>query len=158
MPETPLSFANYPRNEPPPGSADRLQALMEGYYGYSPLFVIHVALFIALMALAMAPGDVGGTAAAAGLPALIVGMGLLSYRVNRRVGEGAGWSQIQVVLACVTIALGTVCYGAIGYIVLQQIVAGRIKRFGVRSGFFGVRKKAIKARIEELRAAEAAPR
>ena len=152
MDGAPPPFAEYPRNSSSPGSAAKLQSLMEGYYGYGPLFAIHVVLTLILRVASLGLGPNGLALYGLGVLVIMIVMGLASYRVNAKVGFGAGWSQTQVVLACVMIALGTICFGIIGYIILQTIAANHIKMYGVRSGCMGIKKKAIQARIAELQA------
>ena len=153
--ETPRSFADYPRGEPiVAGSAERLQDLMEGYYAYGWLFLLHVVLTLAVVGLSVALGKTGPIVHSGGLLVVMATMGFVSYPVNAKVGRGANWSKTGVVLASIAIALGTVCYGIIGYVVLQSLAGAKIRSLGVKRKPFGFRKKDVRARIVELRAAE----
>jgi hypothetical protein len=51
--------------------------------------------------------------------------------------------------------INTLVCGLIGYIILQSIAAGEIrKKFGMKPRFMGFKKKDIVARVAELRAQE----
>lgn len=143
---------------------DRLQALMEGYYGLSWSFLATVLTVIAVVALGLTVAgpdsrndDLGALFGVLVFVAPVVVAGATSYRCNKKIAFGAGWSNGTAILASVLIGVGAVCYGIVGFIVMQTIALGQIKKFGVRGGFLGVRKKDIKARIEQLRAAKVAP-
>ncbi len=43
------------------------------------------------------------------------------------------------------------CCGVIGYVVMQQLAGNRMKKYGLRTGFLGVKKSDIAARVLELR-------
>lgn len=154
MSEIPPPYAQYPRNEPLYGTSAQLQSLMDGYYGYSRLFLIQIGLALVWIAGIFLAKDNGGIVYLAGIPILILVIGFLSYPLNKKIGYGANWSTTQIVLASLMMAFTVVCYGILGYIIMQTIAANHIKRYGVRSGCLGLRKKAIRERISDLQAQE----
>ncbi len=152
MSETPPPYAEYPRNEPLYGTSAQLQSLMEGYYGYSWLFLAQIAIALLWIGAIFLAKDSGSIVYLAGIPIIMLTVGLLSLPLNKKIGYGANWSKTQVVLASVMMAFTVVCYGILGYVIIQTIAANHIKKYGVKSGCLGVRKKAIRERIAELQA------
>lgn len=151
--ETPPPYAQYPRGvEPAAGSAAQLQSLMEGYYTYSWLFlaniVVSLIVFFGLGASRIPYAVLAGYV----IVPLIFGFG--TYPSNKKIGYGANWSPAQPVIASVLMGINSVTCGIVGYAVMQSIAINHIKRFGVRSGCLGMRKKAIRDRIAELESAE----
>lgn len=155
MSETPPPYANYPRTMSAYGSAARLQSLSDGYFGLSKVFVINIvlALIIRLATTFSAPSTVSGVLGLVG--AIVVGttilIGFLTYGPNKKIGEGAGWSPAQPVIASILMGLNSaLCCGIIGYVVMQTIASNHIKKYGIKTGFFGLKKKDVAQKISEL--------
>lgn len=128
---------------------------MEGYHGLMPLFLLHLVLVIAVVGISIAlNNEASGFFLLGGFLAVMVGIGFLSLKLTRKIGFGAGWPPSGPILASVGLAICTVACGIWGYVILQNVALGHIRKFGVKSGFFGMKKRDMKARIEELRALE----
>lgn len=149
MSETPPPYANYPRTTS--SSAAQLQALMDGYYGMGKTFALN---FVLVIALRVAGFFMGPGIFFIGLLAVSVLMGFVTYPLNKQIGYGANWSPAQPIVASVLMGLNTICCGIFGYAVMQTIAANHIKKYGIKAGFFGLKKKEIKQKILDLQAAE----
>jgi hypothetical protein len=153
-PNTPpvQNFAAYPRGGPHPvhGSPEKLQALMEGYYGLNWVFILNVALAISANVIAASAGGVGAYLGFLGF--LFVVVALTSYPMNKKIAFGKDWAPGTALVASILMGLNSALFcGIIGFVVMQIIAAGEIKAYGVKSGAFGFKKKDVLAKIEELR-------
>ncbi|MCA0361817.1 MAG: hypothetical protein LCH41_12295 [Armatimonadetes bacterium] len=147
----------YPRdqvNVPPGGSAEKLEALGSGYHGLNLVFVgnIVVALGINLFARST-EGDLGAGVIILGLFALMgVGVAFATFPQNKKIGFGLDWQPSGAIIASILMGLNSaLCCGVIGYVVMQQLAGNRMKQYGLRTGFLGVKKADIAARVSELR-------
>lgn len=152
MSEVPPPYANYPRNAAPYGSAAQLQSLYDGYRKYGWLFLLNIVVFYAILAIALITRS--DLAILLSFPLTATIMGFACHPMNLKIGYGAGWPPSQVVVASVLMGINSVTCGIIGYIVMQSIAMNHIKRYGLKSGFFGLKKREVKQRILDLEAAE----
>jgi hypothetical protein len=162
MSDTPPDGVRYARYHRPGDERldpDLLQALSDGYFGLSYVFVANVLMVLPLqiMMAAQPTSRSGWLAKEAGiffwLLVMCVAIGLLSYRPNRRIGEGMGWSPGQVVAASLLLGInGALCCGVLGYAIMQSIASRRMSSvYKVRLGLF-TGKRHVQKRIDELRA------
>lgn len=153
MSETP-PFANYPRTAAAYGSSAALQSLSDGYFGLSKVFGINIVIVVATN-LAARSGSVPLGILALILLAISVTIGFLTYGPNKKIGEGAGWSPAQPVIASVLMGINSaLCCGVIGYSVMQSIATNHMKRYGVKGGMFGLKKGDVQGFVRDLEARE----
>ena len=148
MSEVPPPYASYPRNTASYGSAAQLQSLYEAYSKYSWLFAANIVISLVIF------GGLGatrnGTAVLAGYVIVPLILGALSYPLNKKLGYGASWSSGQVILATVLMGLNSVCCGIVGFVVVQQIAANHMKPYGLKSGFLGIKRRDVQAKLAEM--------
>lgn len=141
MSEMPPPFAEYPRNTPAYGSVAQLRSLAEGYFGLSRVFAINIGIVIATNLLSRS-----GSLSLALIGLILLGVGvliaILTYGPNKKIGEGAGWSPAQPVIASILMGINSaLCCGIIGYAVMQSIAANHMKPYGIKLGAFASKKK-----------------
>jgi hypothetical protein len=154
--DVPPVFAQYPRGSgaPPHGTPEKLEALMEGYYGLNWAFLAYVGLaIVAIIVLAVSEGDPTGLVLffvlLAGSFAL---MGFLAHRCNKKIGYGLNWKESTPMWVTLGLVFGSCLFSpVIVFIIIQLIAMAEIKNYGVKSSFLGVRKKDIVAKIAEMR-------
>jgi hypothetical protein len=145
----------------PYGTPEKLQALADGYFGLSWAFVANIVLAIAARALleAFAQGSNFIVALAMALPGMFCAVFLVTLPLNRKIALGMGWQPSSGFLASFLMGLNSaLCCGVVGYIVMQMIAAAEMKRYGLRSGFLGIRKAHVRQKLEEMRGKLAHPR
>lgn len=138
-------------------NADKLQALADGYFGLNLVFLLNVALALGLNALLglSRQGEVALAALLGGAAFVFLAIAGCSFPFNRKIAFGMGWNSGMAVLASLLMGLNSAfCCGIIGYVVMQQIAFVEIKKYGVRKGPFGIRKRDVAVRVAELRAEE----
>ncbi|HEY3780389.1 MAG TPA: hypothetical protein VGL56_04840 [Fimbriimonadaceae bacterium] len=138
------------------GSSRKLRALADGYFGLNYVFIVNVAIAIAVLIGASTLGDSAVTAefVAAGVLAAIVGV--MSYPFNKKIGYAVGWKSSEPLIVSMLMALSSwICGGIIGYAIIQNIAAKEMKLFGVKSNLIGLRKE-IETAIRELERKEEA--
>ena len=70
-----------------------------------------------------------------------------------KVGKGLGWSDATVTGYTILIALlFWLCFGGIGFMVVQGKAMNGIKAFGFQGGLFSTNKKALRAFLETMKA------
>jgi hypothetical protein len=147
----PQGYVEYPRDQSP-GSYQQLKDLTDGYFGLNNAFLINLLLSLAGNAYfrtAGAGADLGLNLAFLAVVAVVVFFATLGP--NKRLGAGLGWSPSGPTLASVLVALNSaLCCGIIGYIVLQSMAMKRIRDYGLKGGFFGLKKKDVEARLAQL--------
>jgi hypothetical protein len=153
----PQQFAAYPR----PGAgtsemADTLQLLSDGYFGLNLAFglciLVGVVGYILLLGLPSVglPPVVAVAAVVFILGVTYVASIALILKPTKKLGQAMGWSPVIPWVASIATVF---CLGLIGFVILQQIASSRMKSlFGVRGGFFGIKKAVVNRRIAELRA------
>lgn len=147
----------YPRdqvNVPLGGSAEKLESLGSGYHGLNMVFVGNIIVAMAINALAQTSGDsLGAATIVLGLlVALGIGVAFATYPQNKKIGFGLGWQPSGAIIASILMGLNSaLCCGVIGYVVMQQLAGNRMKQYGLRTGFLGVKKADIAASVSELR-------
>jgi hypothetical protein len=160
MPETPPpSYAVYPRpGLTGPDSADRLQALAEGYFGLNRLFGICVGInllfvFFVTGASALQVSMTGWILTGlVYLPMLVLLIHGGSF--VEKIGYGRGWSRVSILAGRVLFGLNFFCCGVLGFIVLQNYAADEMKKYGLRQGFLGLQQAAVDEKVAELRRLE----
>lgn len=150
------AYAAYPRamSTPNYGSPDKLEALMEGYYGLNWVFLALVLCGALTLIVAFLTQD-----SSMALPLIIltavVGIafvGWVGYKYIKKIGFGLGWQPSAAIWVTIGLLLGSCIVSPIlVFIVLQLMAMGEIKNYGIKGGFFGIRKKDIKARLAQLR-------
>lgn len=155
----PPVFAEYPRGPQGPGygSADQLQALSDSYFGLNYVFLVNVALALTSRALSLTVTTVESALVYLLGSILVMGLvvALFSYRYNKKAAFGLNWQPSMAIVASILLALQSwLCCGAIGIIVMQQIITGEMKKYGIPAGFLGVKKTIVANAIAQLRAAE----
>ncbi len=159
-PGSPPPYAAYPRGRgSDAGTAEQLEALRDGYYGLNRAGLITFALVVGLnVAVISSAAETRLLMFGIGYPIVMVIVALSSYPFNKKIAYGASWAPSSAILASVGTALfACFCYGLLGLIVMQTIAASQIKKFGIKSGAFGLKKDVINQRIAEIRSAEASP-
>jgi len=160
--DPPPQYAAYPRGAGAGqyGTADKLQALSDGYFGLNIIFLINIVLSLGSRfsgVTAKTPSEALGILAGYALVVgLVVGFG--SYHNNKKIAFGADWKPGMAVLASVLMALNSVfCCGIIGYVIVQNLAFQEMKKYGLKGGFFGVKKSEIAAKVAEMRATPQPP-
>lgn len=157
--EPPVQYAHYYRPQTGPsfhGSAEKLQALADGYFGLNWVFLANIALSMGfgLVVGALARGKPVDPFDAVHLlvyPVVGLAVGLLSYPQNKKIGYGVGWSPSGPAIASTLMGLNSaLCCGIIGFVVMQQIAASEMKKYGVRVGVVFTRRQ-VQAVIDNLR-------
>ena len=149
---------HYRRPSDVQGSAAKLQALADGYFGLNMVFLVNVILALAFNIVPrLLPSPQAATIALLlGIPAMGLLIGFLTYPKNLRIAEGKGWQASKATLASVLMGLNSaLCCGIIGYVVMQQIAYKEMMLYGVKPRFMGVRKRDLDRAINELRESEA---
>lgn len=147
----PPQFAAYPRPQYPSGSPDKLRALSDGYFGLNRVFVINIVLVIGMPLICFMLGLAGPLVTL--VIAIVVGLvvGFMTFPYNRKIGYGCGWSDGGAILASTLMGINSaLCCGIIGYIVVQQIAAVEMKKYGIKTGFLGMKKNDIEATIAAM--------
>ncbi len=151
----PIGESNYPRPDlmQSHGSADKLQALGEGYFGLTKAFALNFLLIIATGVV---------NVATKGSPLVVLGMvgltflcaGICSYGPNKKIAFGLGQDPGFAILgSIVTALLYWFCFGAISYMIYQSMAIKRLRIMASRlAGFGGLKKPVFYAAVEALRA------
>ena len=149
----PIGESNYPREAllPAYGAAEKLQALGDAYYGLNTLFLINVLLGVGVI-LTGGANSFGLFLVA--LAATVIIVGVVSLKYTKKLAFGMNWPPAAGWVCSILFGLGI--GGIITYIVLQMIAAQEIKRYGVKSGAFGMKKKEYRAALAVRRELEAA--
>jgi hypothetical protein len=156
-PEPPPQYAAYPRpyaTSAMYGSADKVRALYKGYQGLSAVFVLNILLAFILGFTVSAIRTPEGAALVyiGGFGVLFVIIALTTYSPNKQIAYGANWASGMALLASLLIALNSVvCCGIIGYVVVQQLAANEMKKYGLKSHLFGgIRKREVEQVAQQL--------
>ena len=152
MSEIPPQYANYPRNANPFGSAAQLQSLYNGYRRYGWMFLLNILLSVLIFVGAALTQNEFAVLLAYPLTATVIGF--LVHPLNKLIGFGANWPASKILTASILMGINAVTCGIVGYIVMQQIAVNNIKRYGLKSGFFGLKKREVQQKILDLEAAE----
>jgi hypothetical protein len=152
-----VQYAAYPRPGmfPAYGNPEKLKALSDGYHGLTLVFLMNVALMIAVQVVAVALLETGVLIGLFGFAFLLIGVS--TYPFNKKIAFGKGWTDRAAIMASVLMALNSALFcGIIGFFVMQMIAAAEIKAYGVRSGILGFKRRDVMARVQELRAQQPA--
>jgi hypothetical protein len=160
--EPPPQYAAYPRQGMANyGTADKLRALADGYYGLNKVFLLNIALVLANRAVSAGVKTVEAAMMVLVGSVLVVGLiiGFATYPSNKKIGYGANWSPGMPIVASVLMALNSaLCCGIIGYVVVQSIAAKEMSKYGLKAGLFGgLKKPDVERTIAQFQAQEAAP-
>lgn len=135
------------------GTADKLQALSDGYFGLGIAFVINIALALCSRLLTASSESLAVIGFA--LVGMFVAITLITFPFNKKIAIGKGWNTSHALLASFLMGLNSaLCCGIIGYIVMQSIASTEIAKYGIPSKLFGLKKSVVQARIQEMRQAE----
>lgn len=140
-------YAAYPRGQMALyGSPDKLRALADGYFGLNTVFVLNIVLAIGINVAARSATtqDNWMVITLGGIVLMGLLVGFLTFPHNKKIAYGANWSPLGPVLASVLMALNSMlCCGIIGYVVVQQLAANEMKKYGIKVSFLGFTKKKI---------------
>ncbi len=150
-------YAAYPRNWATQyGSAERLEAVADGYFGLNKVFGINIVLVlgtnVALRTSFTWPLYFGAV--------LLIGLviGFATYPQNKKIGFGCNWNPATVIIASVLMGLNSaLCCGIIGYVVVQQVAANEMKKYGIKGGFGGIKKSLVQAKVQQMQMESAPP-
>lgn len=151
------NFSNYPRASEL--DVQRLENLVNGYLGLNRPFLINFLMLIGLNVLIRGTNLVNSEVAALGIVVAIpVVLFFLARPEVMRVGKGLGWSDATVTGYTIQIALlFWLCFGGIGFMVVQGKAMKGIQAFGFKGGTFSTNKKALRAFVETAKARSAQP-
>jgi hypothetical protein len=141
------------------GDPDRLKVLAEGYFGLNYVFMANVLLAVGARGLQLGVNPSEAlTAVLIAVVVLFVLIAVLTYPFNRKIGIGMGWNPGMAALASILMGLNSAfCCGIVGYVVMQAIASTEMKKFGLKGGVFGMKKKDVERRIAELRSTSTTP-
>jgi hypothetical protein len=135
------------------GSPEKLKALAEGYFGLNWVFLANIVGVVLVNVLVMQANE----------PLVLVGalMGLfllvlvMTLSLTRRIAFGKGWQPGIGVLASFLMGFNSiVCCGIFGYVVMQQIAGQEIKRYGVKAGLLGFKKRDVEGTLAQMKSAQ----
>lgn len=160
----PPRLGQYPTGQVPPGgwrpygTAANLRLLADGYFGLSYVFLLNVAIVVGTI-VARVSDPTNPVVFLAGVLVIFLAIGGSSYVYNRKIAMACNWPGYGAPLASFLMAVNSaVCFGIIGYVVIQTIAATEMNKYGVKGGILrGIRKKEVRMVIEQLQAFEAAP-
>ena len=144
-PPPPNHYASYPRSNTPArqGTPEQLRALGDGYFGQYYVFFANIALAFLTNAMAQVAGQQGLIAAGIGSVIIIF---VLTLPYNRKIALGMGWPPGRAILASALTGLSyLLCCGAFGYSAMQTYALREIKKYGIKPGIWGLRKKDYRA-------------
>lgn len=171
-PEQPPSYAEYHRPEvganptmPFNGSSAHLKDLMDAYFGLNWTFLGCVLIYIVVVIFMVAAMGASGMMST-GEPtneqsgqflivmaaAFLLGAGLTfacAYKPMAALARAKSWNQ-WIALILFVIGVGTI--GIIAFVVAQMMALEDIKKYGLKAGCSGIRKRTVQARVDELRA------
>ncbi len=149
------NLSNYPRaNEL---DVERLENLVNGSLGLNRPFLINFLMLIGLNVLIRGTNLVNSEIAALGIVVAIpVVLFFLARPEVMKVGKGLGWSDATVTGYTILIALlFWLCFGGIGFMVVQGKAMKGIQTFGFKGGTFSTNKRALRAFVETAKARSA---
>jgi len=151
MSETPpVKYISYPRGDyfaRTYGSADRLEALGEGYFGMTRVAGINFVISLLLLPF------IASWASVLVVIGIVGAIFLLTQPYARKLGQGLDWPQNKADKVALAMGInGCLVFGLIGYFILEHIARKELVRYGIRAAWSGVSKpefkRAIKARRE----------
>jgi len=137
----PQHFVAYPRGNTPNryGTADQLEALGNGFTRLNYVFIANIVLAIGVGALLGALHVRFPIIYLYELVILFLPIAALTYPQNKLIAFGKGWPPHVAVLASLLMGLNALlCWGLIGYVVMQNIASKEMKKYGALPGFMGV--------------------
>ncbi|MBN9501600.1 MAG: hypothetical protein BGO01_00240 [Armatimonadetes bacterium 55-13] len=157
----PQQFAAYPRGQNLYGSAEKLQALCDGYFGLNNVFIFNIVASFAVRA-GLTGAKIGEDQIWLVLGALVlafvVAIGFATYKPNQKIAFGCNWSSSAPIVASLLMGINSaVCCGIIGYAVMQHFAMQEMKKYGVPTGFFSLKKSVVNQIIADRRALERGP-
>lgn len=143
------------------GSSNHLLALWEGYSGLNYVAILNVALFAVGELVTLTPiwSDSSPESVLVFFGAyffvLFIVIVACTLPYNRKIGYGLGWAPAGPVTAAILMGLNSaLCCGVVGYIIMQMLAVAEMKRYGLRMGLLGMRKKEVLTVVEAIRAHE----
>ena len=152
----PTLFVGYPRGDfhtSTYGTPEKLKALGSAYFELKKIAMINFWGFMALVVsfLFIYPSAVN-------LIPFIIDLIIYASLVSevRNLSNGLNWSESKAKRACLLLGLNAffLC-GIFGYIAMEKIIKGEMKRYGVRTTFSGVTKSDFNAGLAKRRQADA---
>jgi hypothetical protein len=144
----PSQFAAYPRpGLDSYGSAAKLKALADCYFGMTQVFVLTAVLNISLRVVAIAVSLTAYFVLM--LLALVVIVGFSWTKVDR-LAFGMDWEKSKTIGVKALMILNFFCCAIVGMFWLQSIAGQEMKKYGLRGGFFGFKKRIVNERISQL--------
>lgn len=148
------------------GSAEKLQALADCYFGLNWVFLVCAVILVGSRVAALGlqsqtaaqpdPGFVLAVTFGPIILSTIIGAAM-SYSPLKRAAFGMGWNSGTPVWLSIVLGLQTLfCCGAVGIVIVQHLLVGEMNKYGIKgSAFGGIRKQHIKAVIEQIRSQSA---
>ena len=153
----PNQYASYPRSHSQStyGTAEQLKALGDGYFGLYKVFIVNIVLNIASN-IALRAGGFFAFLVCAIVSAVAVTV--LSLPENKKITFGQGKPDSKAMVASVLTGLTFfICCGAIGYAVMQSAALKEMKKYGLKPGLWGLRKKDYLAIVDNWNHAASTP-
>lgn len=150
--QPPQQFVPYPSGNNY-GTREKLQALADGYFGLNNVFMVNLIMCVPLNLYMRTLTDPGQALVTFGVAAVVlfVTILLLSLPQNKKIGFGLNWSPVSPAIASILMGLNSaLCCGIFGYIIMQMLAANEMKKYGVQTGFFGMKKKAVQEVIDRM--------
>ncbi len=153
----PEHFVDYPRELIPGGSAEKLQALSDAYFGLGSAILGH---FILIFTMIMVLNSGASERADYLLPLwflFAVLAGAVTYPSNKRIADAK--EQFPFSAVCGSVTAGVFAFFGLGFVAcscFQTVAIGEMKRYGIKSTFPGPSKSKIRDRIDFLRATQEA--
>ena len=147
----PAGYSNYPRSNE--SDVERLENLVDGYLGLNRPFLINILMFIGLNVLVRGTNIFSSEFAVLGvLVAIPTILFFLARPEVSKVGRGLGWNDGTVIGYSILISLlFWLCFGGIGFLVVQGKAMKGIQAFGFKGGTFSTNKRALRAFVETVR-------
>ncbi|MEZ0324914.1 MAG: hypothetical protein ACAH95_03340 [Fimbriimonas sp.] len=156
MEQPPPQYAAYPRQQVAYGSADRLEALGQGYFDLNKVFYLNVLLVIGSNAALRTLDGWETRRLMFVITVLVLGLVIAgcAYPQLKKIGYGANWSPSMPLVAAILMGLNSaLCCGIIGFAVVQSIASKEMQNYGLKAGSFSAIKKAdVAAAVATLRA------
>jgi hypothetical protein len=157
----PPQFAGYTR----PGiggNPELLLALCDSYFGFQWVFLGNVLVLVGISgAVAFAAQQAGMTMASVYLISYtITGIAVwfFSLKPAGQFAKGMGRPLSSRYLTASVLALQSwFCCGIVGYAIIQNKALTEMKKYGIRAGFFGVKRKDVVALVQQMQATQVVP-
>lgn len=158
---SPSKYVGYTRPGSLYGTPEQALALADAYAGFQVGFFVNAILSITLWAFV---GFVGGELP--DMDAIIIGAfiavavitGWVNYYPARSYAFGAGRSPTAALPTCIMLGLQSwFCFGMFGFAVIESRVMEKLKKYGVRVAFLGVKKEDLQMIVHQMSFSAAPP-